>query len=391
MQPCLARPLHIVGEGIAHHERVCSIHSELAASSEVGRALRFGAAEVDGGDEEDVGKRKARGLQLRLLHFALAVGKYADLKTGFEGPGEGGQGVGKGAPLLPVGGKIAVVGGQRLGIAHVPAEEFAAARRALAVVGDLAALIGLKPLSFNGREPRMLALGQAELAAPLIHRVSGRAGVIEQGVIQIKKKRANHAFRLARSLTALCHARQARVKFFTMAGMTQKTATATMHTNYGDIVIDLFGNHAPVTVENFIGLAKGEKDYSSQNAKGEQSGPFYDGAIFHRIIDNFMIQGGDPTGTGRGGPGYQFQDEFHPELQFDRPFLLAMANAGPGTNGSQFFITVAPTPHLNNHHTIFGEVTDAASQEVVSKIAKVDTDRMDRPHEDVVIESIDIA
>ena len=147
-----------------------------------------------------------------------------------------------------------------------------------------------------------------------------------------------------------------------------------MHTNYGDIVIDLFGNHAPVTVENFIGLAKGEKDYSSQNAKGEQSGPFYDGAIFHRIIDNFMIQGGDPTGTGRGGPGYQFQDEFHPELQFDRPFLLAMANAGPGTNGSQFFITVAPTPHLNNHHTIFGEVTDAASQEVVSKIAKVDTD-----------------
>jgi len=176
-----------------------------------------------------------------------------------------------------------------------------------------------------------------------------------------------------------------------MAGMTQKTATATMHTNYGDIVIDLFGNHAPVTVENFIGLAKGEKDYSSQNAKGEQSGPFYDGAIFHRIIDNFMIQGGDPTGTGRGGPGYQFQDEFHPELQFDRPFLLAMANAGPGTNGSQFFITVAPTPHLNNHHTIFGEVTDAASQEVVTKIAKVDTDRMDRPHEDVVIESIDIA
>ncbi len=164
-----------------------------------------------------------------------------------------------------------------------------------------------------------------------------------------------------------------------------------MHTNHGDIVIDLFGNHAPVTVENFVGLAKGDKDYSTRNAKGEPSGPFYDGAIFHRIIDGFMIQGGDPTGTGTGGPGYQFQDEFHPELQFDRPFLLAMANAGPGTNGSQFFITVAPTPHLNNHHTIFGEVTDPASQKVVAEIAAVPTGFADRPVNDVVIESIEIA
>lgn len=391
VQSCLARALHIVGEGIAHHERVCGGRAKLIARGKVGLPLRFGAAEVDGGDEVDVGKRKARGLQLGLLHFSLAIGEYTHLKAEIQGPGEGGQGVGKSAPLLPVGGKIAVVGGQRLGIAHLPAEKFAAARCPLALVGDLAALVGVEPLALDGREACMLALGQAQLAAPLIDRVSGRAGVVKQCVIQIKKQRANHAFRLARSLTALCHARQERVKFFTMAGMTQKTATATMHTNYGDIVIDLFGNHAPVTVENFIGLAKGEKDYSTQNAKGEQSGPFYDGAIFHRIIDNFMIQGGDPTGTGRGGPGYQFQDEFHPELQFDRPFLLAMANAGPGTNGSQFFITVAPTPHLNNHHTIFGEVTDAASQEVVSKIAKVDTDRMDRPHEGVVIESIDIA
>ena len=175
-----------------------------------------------------------------------------------------------------------------------------------------------------------------------------------------------------------------------MVDMTQKTATATMHTNHGDIVIDLYGNHAPVTVENFIGLAQGTKDYSTQNAKGEQSGPFYDGAIFHRIIDGFMIQGGDPTGTGRGGPGYQFEDEFHPELQFDRPFLLAMANAGPGTNGSQFFITVTATPHLNNRHTIFGEVTDKESQKVVAKISRVATDRMDRPNDDVVIESVEI-
>ena len=173
--------------------------------------------------------------------------------------------------------------------------------------------------------------------------------------------------------------------------MTTQKSTAVIHTNRGDIKVDLFPNHAPKTVDNFVGLAEGTKEYSQPNASGGNSGPFYDGSVFHRVIAGFMIQSGDPTGTGRGGPGYQFQDEFHPELQFDRPFLLAMANAGPGTNGSQFFITVAPTPHLNNHHTIFGEVTDAASQEVVSKIAKVDTDRMDRPHEDVVIESIDIA
>ena len=172
--------------------------------------------------------------------------------------------------------------------------------------------------------------------------------------------------------------------------MTQKTQTMTLHTNHGDIVIDLFGNHAPKTVETITSLATGEREYSAQNASGTNEGPFYNGAIFHRIIPGFMIQGGDPTGTGTGGPGYQFADEFHPELQFDRPFLLAMANAGPGTNGSQFFITVDKTPHLNNRHTIFGEVTDEASQKVVTEISNVRTGRMDRPVEDVVIESIDI-
>ena len=176
--------------------------------------------------------------------------------------------------------------------------------------------------------------------------------------------------------------------------MTQKTATATLHTNLGDIVIDLFGNHAPVTVENFIGLATGEKEYSAQNAKGEQTGPFYDGAIFHRIIDNFMIQGGCPLGTGTGGPGYTFDDEIHPELQFDRKYLLAMANAGKqmgrGTNGSQFFITTAETPWLNGKHTIFGEVADEASQKVVDEIEGVRTAAMDKPVEPVVIEKVDI-
>lgn len=177
--------------------------------------------------------------------------------------------------------------------------------------------------------------------------------------------------------------------------VTNKTATATVHTNHGDIAIDLFGNHAPVTVDNFVGLAEGTKEYSGQNASGTESGPFYDEAVFHRIIAGFMIQGGDPLGTGTGGPGYNFDDEIHPELQFDRPYLLAMANAGKrggrGTNGSQFFITVGKTPHLNRRHTIFGEVVDEASQKVVDAIATTATDRSDRPTEPVVIESVTIS
>ena len=173
--------------------------------------------------------------------------------------------------------------------------------------------------------------------------------------------------------------------------MSIATQKATIRTNRGDIVVELFGNHAPETVKNFVGLAEGSKDYSQANAKGEKTGPFYDGSIFHRVIAGFMIQGGDPTGTGRGGPGYEFKDEFHPELQFDEPYLLAMANAGPGTNGSQFFITVGPTPHLNNRHTIFGEVVDEESRKVVDAIATTPTDRMDRPNDPVMIESVTIA
>jgi peptidyl-prolyl cis-trans isomerase A (cyclophilin A) len=163
-----------------------------------------------------------------------------------------------------------------------------------------------------------------------------------------------------------------------------------LHTNQGDIRLTLFPDHAPKTVANFVGLAEGTKEYSQPNAQGEKSGPFYDGSIFHRVIPGFMIQGGDPTGTGRGGPGYRFGDEFHPELQFNRPYLLAMANAGPGTNGSQFFITVAPTTHLNFKHTIFGEVADQESQNVVDTIANTATGAADRPLADVVIEKIDI-
>ena len=175
-----------------------------------------------------------------------------------------------------------------------------------------------------------------------------------------------------------------------MDAVSDDKKTATLHTNIGDIVVELFEDQAPKTVANFVGLADGSGDYSTANAKGGDSGPFYDGSIFHRIIDNFMIQGGDPTGTGRGGPGYRFEDEFHPDLQFDRPYLLAMANAGPGTNGSQFFITTVPTPHLNRRHTIFGEVVDADSRAVVDTLGTVATDRGDRPLDDVVIESVEI-
>jgi peptidyl-prolyl cis-trans isomerase A (cyclophilin A) len=175
-----------------------------------------------------------------------------------------------------------------------------------------------------------------------------------------------------------------------MGAMTESNATktqATLHTSVGDICLDLFPNHAPKTVANFVGLAAGTKEYSRYNALGGSSGPFYDGSTFHRVIDGFMIQGGDPTGTGRGGPGYTFADEIHPELQFTRPYLLAMANAGRNTNGSQFFITVGPTPHLNRKHTIFGEVADDASRAVVDAIAQAPT-RDERPVKNIVIERV---
>jgi peptidyl-prolyl cis-trans isomerase A (cyclophilin A) len=165
---------------------------------------------------------------------------------------------------------------------------------------------------------------------------------------------------------------------------------ATLKTNRGDIAIKLFPNHAPATVRNFVELANGQKEYQDPTTGEKKTGRFYDGLTFHRVIDGFMIQGGDPRGDGRGGPGYTFKDEFHPELQFDRPYLLAMANAGPGTNGSQFFITVTPTPHLNRKHTIFGEVADAESRAVVDAIATTKVGPMDRPVEPVVMESVTV-
>ena len=173
--------------------------------------------------------------------------------------------------------------------------------------------------------------------------------------------------------------------------MTAHTSAATINTNHGAIKINLFGNHAPKTVENFEGLAIGSIEWRDPRTGEVQTGkPLYNGVIFHRIIQQFMLQGGDPTGTGMGGPGYQFGDEINAELNFNEPFKLAMANAGPGTNGSQFFITTAPTTWLFGKHTVFGEVADEDSKKVVMAIEGVDTDGRDKPLADVVIESITI-
>lgn len=175
---------------------------------------------------------------------------------------------------------------------------------------------------------------------------------------------------------------------------------ATLHTTAGDIRIELLPNHAPKTVANFVGLAQGTKSWSDPRTGAERTEPFYDGLIFHRVISDFMIQGGCPLGTGTGGPGYTFNDEIHPELQFDKPYLLAMANAGlrrnpvtgeaEGTNGSQFFISTIPTPWLNGKHTIFGTVADDASRAVVDGINNTPTRPGDRPQEDIVISSVTI-
>jgi peptidyl-prolyl cis-trans isomerase A (cyclophilin A) len=173
------------------------------------------------------------------------------------------------------------------------------------------------------------------------------------------------------------------------------TAKATIHTNHGDIAVNLYGNHAPKTVQNFIGLADGSQEWVDPKSGEKKTGtPLYDGVIFHRIIRDFMIQGGDPLGQGTGGPGYQFDDEISPDLNFNEPYKLAMANAGirggKGTNGSQFFITTIPTTWLQGKHTIFGEVADDESKKVVDAIEGVATGMMDRPVEDVVISSIDV-
>jgi peptidyl-prolyl cis-trans isomerase A (cyclophilin A) len=159
-------------------------------------------------------------------------------------------------------------------------------------------------------------------------------------------------------------------------------------TTEGTFTVRLYDAEAPRTVENFIGLAEGTKEWSDPRSNQKLKQPYYDGTIFHRVIDGFMIQGGDPLGQGIGGPGYTFADEFHPSLRHNKPGILSMANRGPNTNGGQFFITLGPTPHLDDRHSVFGEVVEG--MDVVRKIGSTRTGERDRPVNDVVITSIKI-
>ena len=171
--------------------------------------------------------------------------------------------------------------------------------------------------------------------------------------------------------------------------MARATGTyAVFETSQGNIVVRLLEKEAPKTVENFVGLAEGTKEFTNEKTGQKEKRPFYDGLIFHRVIPNFMIQGGCPQGSGMGGPGYKFADEFHASLKHNKPGKLSMANAGPGTNGSQFFITVAATPWLDNKHTIFGEVVEG--QDVADKISKLPRDGSDRPKTPVTLNKVRI-
>jgi peptidyl-prolyl cis-trans isomerase A (cyclophilin A) len=163
---------------------------------------------------------------------------------------------------------------------------------------------------------------------------------------------------------------------------------AHFETTEGKFTVRLFEKEAPKTVANFVGLAEGSKEWRDPASGQRKKGPFYDGIIFHRVINGFMIQAGDPLGQGTGGPGYTFADEFHPTLRHDRAGILSMANAGPNTNGSQFFITLGPTPHLDNRHSVFGEVVEGL--DVIKRIGAVPTGRQDRPVKPVIINHVTV-
>jgi peptidyl-prolyl cis-trans isomerase A (cyclophilin A) len=159
-------------------------------------------------------------------------------------------------------------------------------------------------------------------------------------------------------------------------------------TSEGSFTVKLFDQEAPKTVENLVGLAEGTKEWTDPRTNKKVKQPYYNGIVFHRVIDGFMIQGGDPLGQGIGGPGYTFADEFHPRLRHNKAGILSMANRGPNTNGGQFFITLGPTPHLDDRHSVFGEVVEG--MDVVKKIGSTRTDARDRPVKDIVVTSVQI-
>ena len=163
---------------------------------------------------------------------------------------------------------------------------------------------------------------------------------------------------------------------------------ARFETTQGTFTARLFDREAPNTVANFVALAEGTKEWADPATGQKKKEPFYNGVIFHRVINGFMIQGGDRLGQGTGGPGYKFADEFHPSLKHSRAGILSMANSGPNTNGSQFFITLAPTPHLDSRHSVFGEVVEGL--DVVKRIGGVATDRQDRPVTPIVMNTVTI-
>ncbi len=164
---------------------------------------------------------------------------------------------------------------------------------------------------------------------------------------------------------------------------------ATLHTNHGDVSVELYDERAPRTVANFVGLATGERPWDDPQTDERRTDPLYDDVAFHRVIAEFMLQGGDPTETGRGGPGYEFEDEFHPELRHDGPGVLSMANSGPDTNGSQFFVTLDAQPHLDDKHAVFGRVTEG--MDVVEAIGSLPTDRDDAPIQEATLESVSVS
>ncbi len=176
---------------------------------------------------------------------------------------------------------------------------------------------------------------------------------------------------------------------WTARALAGKELFATLKTTQGEVVVKLYSKDAPKTVANFVGLATGEKEWTHPSTRTQVKGSLYKGTIFHRVIDGFMIQGGDPMGTGTGDPGYRFEDEFQSGKKFDKVGLLAMANGGPNTNGSQFFITVSTPHYLDNRHTIFGEVVKG--YDVVEKISRVERDGADRPRVDVVLSEVTLS